>query len=141
MLAAQLHQGNIMKTTVEFLDALRAQRRLSDRKAAALLGLSQAAVSRWRTGRDFPGDHQCIKLAQLLALDPGYVMACIHAERARLPDDKAAWQRIAERLGGMAAAVLVGVGLAGAPSPSQAAFNIIESGAQQPQNTHMRIIR
>ncbi len=119
-----------MKTTEEFLNALRVRYSVSDRKAAGLLGLSQAAVSRWRTGHDFPSDQQCLKMAQLLDIDGGYVMACVHAERARLPDDKAAWQRLAERIGGMAACVLVGVGLAGAPAPGQASFNNNPIGAQ-----------
>lgn len=43
-----------MKTTVEFLDAVKARRDLpSDYAAAKVLGVTRAAVSRYRLGQGF----------------------------------------------------------------------------------------
>ena len=105
-------------TTVEFLDAIRVKHGLpSDYAARKLLGVSRAAISNYRTGKSLFGDDVALKAAVLLDLDPGYVLACIHAERTKRPQVRDAWEKVARGLAASLAAVFVGVS---SPSPSQA---------------------
>lgn len=106
-----------MKTTIEFLDALKASQNLpSDYALAPVLGVTRSQVSKWRVGKDYLGDSTAIRVAELLDLHPGYVMACCHAERAKKAEEKAAWALVIERLGGLAASIALGVSLF-VPSP------------------------
>lgn len=110
-----------MKTTVEFLDAIKARYNLpSDYALAPYLGVTRSSVSRLRNKQDFLGDSTALRVAELLDLDPGVVAAAAHAERARQPAEKAMWEDVWKKLGGLAATVAIGVGLVGAPSPTQA---------------------
>lgn len=114
-----------MKTTNEFLDAVKAAHNIqSDYKLGVVLGLSDSAVNNYRKGRSRLDDGVAMKVAEMLQLDPGYVVACIHAERA--PDErlKRMWETLAARAvkkkrgGSTAAAVLallMGVGVTGGP--------------------------
>ena len=85
-----------MKTTIDFLDAVKARNNgASDYAVAKMLGVTQQTVSRWRVGKDFFGDSAAIKVADKLKIDPRYVVACAHAERAKGDDEKAVWLGIA----------------------------------------------
>ena len=63
-----------------------------------------------------PDDQVALKLARILELDSGYVLAVVHAQRAKEAEVKDAWEKIASAL----ALVLLGIGLAAAPSPAPA---------------------
>ena len=96
--------------TVEFLDAVKRRHDLpSDYAAAALIGLTRSQVSKYRNGKDYFGDDTCERVAELLSLDAGYVMACVHAERAKTPSVRQVWEALAkklERAGAVALAAL-----------------------------------
>lgn len=105
-----------MKTT-ELLDAVKAALDLpSDYALAHTLGVSRQRVSMWRTSREGLGDEMALKVAGLLEIDPGYVLACLAAERARRPAVRRVWEKVAQGL----ALVLLGAGLTGAPPPCDA---------------------
>lgn len=88
-----------MRTTVEFIDALKARNGVpSDYALAKVLGVTQQTVSRWRVGKDFLGDSTAITVGKLLQIDPAYILACSHAERARQEPEKAIWQGLAAKL-------------------------------------------
>lgn len=87
------------RTTVEFLDALKARHGLStDYKLAKFLHIRQQAISNYRIGKQHFGDEVAIMIAAQLDLDPGYVLACIHEERTKRPQVKAAWRQVARAL-------------------------------------------
>ena len=87
------------KTTVEFIDAIRAKHNLpSDYAAKKLLSVSRATISNYRTGKQFFDDAVALRAAELLDLSPGHVLACIHEERAKRPQVKAAWHQVARAL-------------------------------------------
>lgn len=110
-----------MNTTLEFLDAVKARHSLpSDYALAPILGITKQEVSKLRNQKAYLGNQTAIQVAKLLELDPAEVLASAHAERAKCPEEKAAWQSIMERLGGAAACALLGVALV-SPSPSEAA--------------------
>lgn len=101
-----------MKTTTEFLEGVKATYGLtSDYKLAKFLGISTASISRLMQKKDFLGDENAIKVANLLKIAPAYVLSCVHFERAKKAEEKAVWQSIIEKFGGLAASVLLGVAL------------------------------
>jgi plasmid maintenance system antidote protein VapI len=107
-----------MRTTIEFLDALKAKLGVtSDYALAAKLGITRAAVSGYRTGRDYFGDEMAVTVGELLGINPAFVMTCAHAERAKAGKVKNYWIAAAER---MAAAVFLAVCIGLFIQPQQA---------------------
>lgn len=104
------------------LDALRERAGGSDRKAAPLVGVSQATISLWRRGMNYPDDEQALKIADVLQLPPEYVLAAVRADRTSSRKARAVWLRIAEQFGKAAtvAALAIGAASFGMPGPAQA---------------------
>lgn len=97
-----------MQTTNDFLDMLKARRGLaSDYAVAKFLGCSPSRISNYRSKRSHFGDDEAILMAELLEIDPAYVLANIHAERAKDEVQKRVWKDLVKRLGGTAAALLL----------------------------------
>lgn len=97
-----------MKTTVEFLDAVKSRHGFtSDYQLSKYLDCTRGGISSYRTGRTFLDEDMAYKVATDLDLEPGYVMACIASERAKSPEVKAAWKHTAELLYGIAATVVM----------------------------------
>lgn len=110
-----------MNSTIAFLDAVKARHGApSDYSVAKLLGVTHQAISRWRIGKDFMGDSTALTVARLLEIDPAYVIACAHAERAKKADERAVWVTIMERLGGASSALLLAFWLSAAPGQAEA---------------------
>lgn len=105
--------------TIEFLDRVRQAHSISsDYALAKRLDLTPQQISKYRSKKDHMGDETAARVAELLALDPGFVVATIHAERARTEAGRALWQGIAarlERAGVAAAAFVVLLGFSGTP--------------------------
>ncbi len=100
-----------MQTTMDLLDELSAKHGdASDYRLAKILKVTKSAVSRYRGGGAFFSDEIAMRVAADLNLEPGYVLACVHAERAKQPAIKAVWEDLAIRV---AAAVVLGVGVGG----------------------------
>lgn len=95
---------------------------ISDYALAPKLGLSRSQISNYRNGRDFLSDDAAMKLAELLEIDPTQIIASAHAERAKSEPARAFWMQWAERLGGVTAAAVIGVGLSAAPAPAKASY-------------------
>lgn len=90
-------QEKTMKT-VDFLDAIKARHNLtSDYAAAAKLGVTRQMVSAYRAGKTF-GDDMALKTAELLDMPPGYVLACVHAERTADAATRKVWDSIARTM-------------------------------------------
>lgn len=97
-----------MNTTIGFLSAIKARYNLpSDGRLAVMLGLTRSSISRFMLGKDSLGDETSVKVADLLDIDPGYVIACIHAERAKEVKTRMVWERIAEKMAAVAAVLAV----------------------------------
>lgn len=73
-------------------------------KSAAMLareiGVTEATVSRWKSGERTPTDDEAVKLASLLRKEPGEILAECGAARAKTPATRQAWERIAARMAG-----------------------------------------
>lgn len=96
----------------------------SDYGIAKLLGATRQTASGWRTGRSQLSALNCFKVAEVLGLDPAQVVADIERERAEQAGNEAqavAWRGWVEKLGGVAAALVLGTVVC-APSPATASM-------------------
>ncbi len=80
----------------------------NDSELSSRLQVTRTAVSNWRSGKRTPDDDEAVMLAQLLGRDPGELLAECGAARARTPETRRAWERIAARMAGAAAMVIAG---------------------------------
>ena len=109
-----------MKTTIEYLEAIKAKTGAdSDNKLAQILGVTRQAISNYRNKNQYFDDETCLKIAQILEINDFEVILNTHAERSKNPLIKAAFATAFERIGGMAAAVTLGIML-NVPTPTQA---------------------
>lgn len=91
-----------MKTTADFLDALRVKLDLpSDGRLAVYLGIHRQYLSRYRRNVITFDDEMAMKVADLLDADPAYVVACMHAQRAKSLKEQKLWERIASMSAGI----------------------------------------
>lgn len=81
----------------------------NDSETARKLNVSRATVSDWRTGRTTPNDEQAVNLASLLRKDPGELLAECGAARAKSPETRRAWEKVAARIAsyGITACLLI----------------------------------
>lgn len=89
-----------MQTTVDFLNALRERLSVTDYALARELGVTKQQVSRYRHRHDLFSDELAERAAELLQLDPGYVLACIAAERTKSERARRTWEALAKKLSG-----------------------------------------
>lgn len=86
-----------METTNDLLDRIKAKHGLrSDYALAGLLGMSRERISRYRNTNGQLGDDAAVRVAELLDIDVGYVLACAAHERAKSDAARDAWERLAE---------------------------------------------
>jgi predicted transcriptional regulator len=85
----------------------RAAKRLptaSDYSLANALGVSRAAVSKWRSGRNHMADTAAMKLAEILGEPTDTILALVAADRTSDPAAKKQWTNMAKKLRATAAA-------------------------------------
>ncbi|KVD37924.1 helix-turn-helix domain-containing protein [Burkholderia ubonensis] len=87
-----------MKTTIDWLDAVKARLDLpSDYAAAKVLGVTRQAVSSWRNGHQPLPEEMCLKMAEILDVSPFEVLATVKIERIRDEERRAVWTRALEK--------------------------------------------
>jgi len=97
-----------MNTTLGFIADIKARYNIeSDYAAAKLLEVSKMTVSSYRNGKSLFSDEIALKVADLLDLDPAYVVASIHAEREKNLEVKKVWSKLAEKLSVVAGVLIV----------------------------------
>jgi predicted transcriptional regulator len=127
-----------MKTTVEYLDATKARLGLeSDYAAAKALGVTRAAVSRYRTGTGTFDDLTAARVAEILGVEPIEVIAAVNYERTKDVRGRAVWESIWGKAAGAIALNLIvcAVGVSVAPTSKAAA-----SGENQAQSATLYIM-
>jgi len=87
-----------MNTTNQVLDRIQSEFGLpSDYAISKVLGITRAAVSRYRNkGQQFD-DSIAYRAAKLLELDPADLLASLHTERAANDDESSAWDSIRKK--------------------------------------------
>ncbi|MFA4228488.1 DUF3693 domain-containing protein [Xanthomonas perforans] len=92
----------------------------SDNAGAIALGVTRAAVSSWKKGKN--AEIQFIeRMAHDIGDNPETWSALVMAERSNSEDERAAWKRIAQRLAGVALGFFI---VLGAALPDQAQASI-----------------
>jgi predicted transcriptional regulator len=90
-----------MKTTVEYLDEVRAKHGLrSDYALAKVLNATRSGISSYRVGRTSFDNMTAAKVADLLGINPMEVIAAINHERAKSDETRAFWTSLWEKSGG-----------------------------------------
>lgn len=85
-----------MERTIDFIERLRARNDgCSNYRIAKLLGVDQSAVIRYTKHGKSMDDKYAIRMAELLGIDPAYVLACMAAERSHSVESTKQWERIA----------------------------------------------
>ena len=109
-----------MQNTVDFIDAIKARLSLpSDYAVAKVLEIKPQSIYSYRAKREFFGAVTAIKAAGILDLPPGYILACVAAEREKRPQVRRAWEKAAKALQNTAATAFIGVfALMAATSPA-----------------------
>jgi predicted transcriptional regulator len=90
-----------METTVSFLERLRASigadSGCTDYRLGKVLQVSHSSITNYlKRGRTMDDD-VALKVADLLGIDPAYVLACVHAERSTSVESAKVWERIAAK--------------------------------------------
>jgi len=115
-----------MKSTKQFLNAVKAKTgAASDYALAKELDTSKQNISNY-LGKDRPmSDDIALKVASILEIDPYIVLAAVHAEHAKTEAEKSAWNTLFERLGGVAASVVIATTLFGHSAPVKASEQVV----------------
>lgn len=110
-----------MKSTVQYLDEMKDRLGVeSDYALAKALGMTRAAVSKYRTGYSMPDDLACAKIAEVLGVEPMEVIAAINYQRSKTDDARRLWESIwGKAAGAIALSLSVAVVGALAVAPSQ----------------------
>jgi DNA-binding XRE family transcriptional regulator len=87
-----------MKTTIEYLDAVKLERQLpSDYALAKLLGVSHTSVIAYRSGRSALGIEVSMLVGEILGIDGHAVYANGQIERAKNSAQSDFWRDISEK--------------------------------------------
>ena len=79
--------------------------------------MTKQNISMLRNGESYFGDETARRVAEIIGIDPAYVIACANAERARDPQIKSVWLRMAGSFAAVAAIAVIGAGAM--PTPSE----------------------
>lgn len=100
-----------MKTTTEYLDAVREKLHLpSDYAVAKELGVTRESVSGWRNGKSPFGIETAMKIGEILGMDGHAVYAQGQIERAKKPEIAEFWMGISEKFSVSFLSLLLGSG-------------------------------
>jgi predicted transcriptional regulator len=81
-----------MKPTIDYLDAVKEKLGLpSDNAMSKVLGVTRAAVSRYRKGICVVDDDVCFTVARILDINPLEIVVAAHLERAKDNETQARW--------------------------------------------------
>lgn len=121
-----------MKTTIEYLDDVKAKYGLrSDYALAIKLETGSSGIVNYRKKYSHFNDSMAVRVAELLEIDPAEVLASVNAERTKCPAAKSAWERVARSFSAGLMAVFIAISLNVAPAPAHA--GIVEKA---PNNTY-----
>jgi predicted transcriptional regulator len=109
-----------MTHTLELINRLKRLRKITSNYAVAKeLGISQSTLSNYESGASHADDRIAVMLADALKIDRFQTIAQINAERAKKPEERAFWKKIAS------AAVLILAVYTSMPTAQAAKVNIL----------------
>lgn len=137
-----------MNASLDLLDRYKKAKNVgSDNAAAEALGITRATVSGWRHEKSHPDAESVARMCEATGENVAHWLPLIEAARARTPEARKVWLRLAQ----MAAAVALTVGVATPPSTAHAetqnrAHNsgtlyIMSNYEGGPQSRHVALLR
>ena len=88
-----------MLTTNQILDLIKEKYDLSsDYQLHKFANWSHSTISGYRNKPQYMSEGHAVQAAQLLDLPEGFILACVHAERAKVKAVKSAWENTAALL-------------------------------------------
>lgn len=91
-----------MRTIREYMDeGIKRGYVKNDALIAVKCGVTQATVSRWRSGDRIPEDEEVMELAETLGEDPYEMLAVARYHKAKNEETKTAWEGIVRKIGGL----------------------------------------
>jgi hypothetical protein len=112
----------------------------SNYRLARVLGVTDNTLNRWQHARSFPDDQAAVRLAEMAGMDPGTVLASMHAQRATSEAQRALWSAMAKRLerAAVAACVVLSLGVwTGGPDGGALASTGDEAHASAPSGLYI----
>jgi transcriptional regulator with XRE-family HTH domain len=86
-----------MKTTIDYLDAVKVKLQLpSDYAAAKALGVTKASISKYRVGKTSFDAKTAVVVAQILDVDPLRIISDTNLERARDEKTRTFWEKFSK---------------------------------------------
>jgi predicted transcriptional regulator len=114
-----------MNTSKDFLIAVKAKTgATSDYALAKLLDTSTTVISNYMTKNRPMSDDIGLKVASILEIDQGIVLAALQVERSKNETEKKAWTALFERLGGVAASVMIATTIFSNSAPVEASERV-----------------
>lgn len=97
-----------MKTTAYYLDALRVHYGVkSDYALSPLIGIAPPHISRFRKLQGTFSEEFCLKIADILDVDPAEIFLAMHHQREKNEAAKQVWERIYKSMTAVAAVLAV----------------------------------
>lgn len=130
-----------MRTTNDFLDGIMQKHGLTtDYQLHKLLGVTKQTIYRYRANRGSFDEDVAIRAANLLEIDPMYVLACVAGERTRHESARELWLKFAEKMKPAAVLAVVAFALMQFASGGTLDFSLLDQAALLPValagNTH-----
>jgi transcriptional regulator with XRE-family HTH domain len=111
----------IMKLVIDYVEDAKEKLGMeSDAALAKHLGGSRTLVSQWRNDGSIPDDYYCIRIGQILGIDPLIVISAANFQREKSSERKAFWENFnSGRTGKILGTALI-TGMLAMPSPEGA---------------------
>jgi transcriptional regulator with XRE-family HTH domain len=108
-----------METIADLIEAARKRTGATYTDISERLDRSKQLITNWKSGKKVPTDGDVLALARMAGENADKWLAVAQAARTE-GEAKTRWEQIAQKLGAVAMALVIGVGLA-SPAPVQAA--------------------
>ena len=124
--------------SVKFLEQLQKKTGLNDTGLGKKLGVTQAAISQYKSGKRVMDDETCGKVAYELEIDPMLVVAAACIDRAEKTGQKSIWEVFMSRMATAASVLIavVAVNLFLTPEKAEAAPLLGSQPVTQANNLH-----
>ncbi len=96
-----------MKTTIEYLEEAKKKLGItSDYEFAKRVGLKKQSLSRYRKKQGVMDDLACVKIAEILGVDPLEIITAANMEREKKEERRRYWEKFSRRMGWVAVVII-----------------------------------
>ncbi|MFZ6678691.1 helix-turn-helix domain-containing protein [Undibacterium sp. Tian12W] len=92
--------------SAKYLEKLQEEKRLNNTELAKLLGLTQPAISQYKSGKRVMDEETCLAIAMALEIEPLQIIAAAGIDRAERSGQHSLWEVFMSRMAATASALL-----------------------------------